>query len=212
MTSAKQLFSGTNISCTRGGRLLFSNLSFGLDPGQVIHLSGPNGAGKSSLLRIMCGALPASAGTIKWDDVDFLENGMEVHSQRFCFLPADDNSLKPPETVLENLSFWAAFWGVGDCPDALEKMNVANLQDTPVRYLSAGQKRRVSLARIFLKSAPLWLLDEPFNGLDRLSHDLFVEAMNAHCAAGGMVIVASHHPVEPPYRGTLCRVEVGRVL
>jgi heme exporter protein A len=211
MTSAKRLFSGTNISCIRGGRLLFSGLSFGLNPGGIIHLSGANGAGKTSLLRIMSGALPLAAGELEWDGKYFLENGLQDHAERYSFLPSDDSSLKPLETTLENLRFWAAFWGIaeGACPGALEKMHILNLKDTPVRYLSAGQKRRLSLARVFLKQVPLWLLDEPLNGLDRDSHDLFVQALDAHCAGGGMAVVASHHPIEPPKGGTLQRVEVG---
>jgi heme exporter protein A len=214
MTSAKQLFSGINISCRRGGRLLFTGLSFGLNPGEVVHFSGVNGAGKTSLLRIMCGALPVSGGMINWKGVDFLENGLEAHSRRFSFLPADDRSLKPLETVLENLRFWAALWGIPEevCLGALDKIRILNLKDTPVRYLSAGQKRRLGLARMFTKKAPLWLLDEPFNGLDRESHGLFVEEMNAHCAGGGMVAVASHHPLEPPHHGALHRVNVGAPL
>jgi heme exporter protein A len=208
MTTAKQLFSGTNISCIRGGRRLFSGLSFSLNPGEIIHLSGANGAGKTSLLRIMCGALPAAEGTIKWNDSDFLENGMETHSTRFSFLPADDSSLKALETVLENLRFWAAFWGISKdaCLGVLDKTGLSNLKDTPVRYLSAGQKRRVGLARMVLKKAPLWLLDEPFNGLDPEAHDLFIKEMNAHCAGGGMAVVASHHPIE---HGALRRIKVG---
>jgi heme exporter protein A len=211
MTSAKRLFSGTNISCIRGGRLLFSGLSFGMNPGDVLHLSGANGAGKTSLLRIMSGALPLVAGDIEWDGKYFLENGLGEHAARYSFLPADDGSLKPLETALENLCFWAAFRGIAAaaCPGALDKMHILNLQDMPVRYFSAGQKRRLSLARVFLKPSPLWLLDEPLNGLDRDSHDLFVQAMEAHCAGGGMVAVASHHAIEPPKGGMLQRVEVG---
>lgn len=211
MTSAKRLFSGTNITCIRGGRILFQKLSFGLNPGDVVHLSGPNGAGKTSLLRIMGGALPVVEGQITWNGKDFLENGISGHSDRFSFLPADDRSLKPLETVLENLCFWAGVWGVKEeiCLDALERMHILNLKNTPVRRLSAGQKRRLSLARVFLKKAPLWLLDEPLNGLDRDSYDLFIKAINVHCTIGGMVAVASHYTIEPPKHGRLHRVDVG---
>jgi heme exporter protein A len=214
MTSAKQLFSGINIGCIRGGRLLFSGLSFGLNPGGIIHLSGANGAGKTSLLRIMSGVLPMAAGEIEWDGGSFLENGLGGHAERYSFLPPDDSSLKPLETALENLRFWASFRGIADgaCPGALEKMHILNLKDTPVRYLSAGQKRRLSLARVFLKPAPLWLLDEPFNGLDRDSRSLFVQAMDAHCAGGGMAVVASHQAIEPPKCGTLQRITLTPTL
>lgn len=200
MISAKRLFSGVNIACIRGGRVLFQNLSFGMNPGDIIHLSGPNGAGKTSLLRIMGGALPAR-GEIEWNGKDFLEN----HAARFSFLPADDRSLKMQETVFETLAFWAQFWNVGDtaCFAAMDKMHLSNLQETPVRYLSAGQKRRLSLARVFLKKSPLWLLDEPLNGLDRESHDLFTKALDIHCGTGGMAAIASHHALDPPKHGSL---------
>ena len=211
MTAAKRLFSGRDITCIRGQRVLFEKLSFGLNPGDVAHLSGPNGAGKTSLLRIMCGALPAAEGEVLWHENDFLENGLAAHSERFAFLPADDCSLKPLETVLENMNFWAGLWGVpvNACAKALDRMQVLKLKDTAVRYLSAGQKRRLSLARVFLKKAPLWLLDEPLNGLDRDSYDLFVKAMNEHCALGGMVAVASHYAIEPPKHGAFHRIDVG---
>jgi heme exporter protein A len=211
MTSAKRLFSGTNITCIRGRRLLFQKLSFGMNPGDVVHLSGPNGVGKTSLLRIMCGALPAAKGDIEWDGKDFLENGLSAHAHRLAFLPSDDRSLKPLETALENLQFWAGVWSLDkkDCPGALNRMQIGDLKDTPVRHLSAGQKRRLSLARVFLKKAPLWLLDEPLNGLDRDSYDLFIKAINVHCAIGGMVAVASHYTIEPPKHGRLQRIDVG---
>lgn len=211
MTTAKWLFSGTHISCWRGGRTLFQNLSFGLNAGDIIHLSGPNGAGKSSLLRILCGALPAAGGTIEWNGKNFLENGAGTHAERCSFLPPDDRALKSLETVLENLQFWAAFGKIPEtaCQAALDKMHILNLQDTPVRYLSAGQKRRLSLARLLMKKAPLWLLDEPFIGLDRPSRNLFTQEMELHCSTGGIIAVASHDAIEPPRHGMLQRIEIG---
>lgn len=211
MTSTKRLFSGANITCIRGGHVLFQKLSFSLDPGSVLHLSGPNGAGKTSLLRILCGALPAATGTIEWNGEGFLENGRETHAERFSFLPAEDRSLKQQETVAETLLFWAQFWNTGEtsCTAALEKMQISTLKDTPVRRLSAGQKRRLSLARTFLRQVPLWLLDEPLNGLDDDSLALFAKALDAHCRAGGMAVVASHHSIRPPVNGTLQRVNIG---
>lgn len=136
---------------------------------------------------------------------------MVVHTERLAFLPADDRSLKPQETALENLRFWAGLWGAKDmaCLDALEKMKIFDLRDRPVKYFSAGQKRRLSLARVFIKKAPLWLLDEPLNGLDRDSYDLFVKAINVHCSLGGMAAIASHYAIEPPKHGMLRRVDLG---
>ncbi len=211
MTSSKRLFNGIDITCIRGGRMLFQKLSFGMNPGDIVHLSGPNGAGKTSLLRIMAGALPVPEGDILWNGKYFLENGVAAHSERYAFLPADDRSLKPLETVLENIRFWASIWGVANdsCDTALDKMHLLDLKNTPVRHLSTGQKRRLSLARVFVKTAPLWLLDEPLSGLDRDSYDLLMKALNVHCANGGMVAVASHYAIEPPKYGHLHRIDVG---
>lgn len=211
MSSAKRLFSGVNIGCKRGGRILFQNLSFGMNQGDVVHLSGPNGAGKTSFLRIMCGALPAADGELLWNGHNFLQDGLSAHAERFAFLPADDRSLKPLETAAENLLFWAGVWKapVDSIPGVLDRMDILKLKNTPVRRLSSGQKRRLSLCRVFLKRAPLWLLDEPLNGLDRDSYDLLMKAINVHCANGGMIAVASHYAIEPPKYGRLTRVDVG---
>jgi heme exporter protein A len=210
MTAARRLFSGSKIACTRGGRTLFQNLSFGLDPGDIAHLAGPNGAGKTSLLRMMAGVLPLAGGKILWEGKDFLEKGMPAHSARYAFLPADDRALKSLETAGENLEFWAGLGDAKTAPaEALKKMDIADLKDVPVRRLSAGQRRRLSLARVFLKPAKLWLLDEPFNGLDMKSYDLLMDALDAHGKAGGIAIVASHYAVEPPKHGKMHRIEVG---
>lgn len=213
MRSTKRVFDVSGLACMRGGRLLFQNLSFHFSEGDVLHLSGPNGAGKTSLLRILSGALPPIAGKISWQGEDFLGKGLEVHARRYAFLPSDDKSLKSVETAEESLLFWAGIFGVADaekkCRAALKKMDMQKLKDTAVKYLSAGQKRRLGLARVFLKEAPLWLLDEPLNGLDIKSYDLFMEALNEHTASGGMAAIASHYAITPPEKGHLRRVDVG---
>ena len=213
MRTTKRVFDISALSCVRGGRLLFQNLSFHFSEGDVLHLSGPNGAGKTSLLRILAGALPAAGGKINWQGKDFLEGGVEDHAKRYAFLPSDDKSLKSVETAGENLRFWAGLFGVPEkkIRTALKKMDMEKLADTPVKYLSAGQRRRLSLARVFLKDAPLWLLDEPLNGLDIKSYDLFMDAINEHTADGGMAAIASHFTIEPPKKGALRRVDVGYV-
>ena len=211
MDTAKRLFSGTNVACIRRERLLFQNVNFSVQPGDVLHLGGPNGAGKTSLLRIMCGALPAAAGKIHWHGKPYLENGLDDHTARYSWLPADDASLKPLETAAESLKFWADFWrlDVKRCDDALKKMDMTHLKDMPVRALSTGQKRRLNIARVFLKDSPLWLLDEPLSGLDMKSYDLFVAALDGHCKKGGAAIIASHYAIPPPKHGALKRLELG---
>lgn len=212
MSASNRLFELKDVACRRGGRVLFRNLSFGVGEGEVVHLAGPNGAGKTSLLRIMAGALPCE-GEVLWENGNFLENGADEHAKRFAFLPSDDRNLKVLETVGENLSFWAGLWQVADAGSritaALEALGMTALKDTALRYLSAGQKRRVSLARVLVKESKLWLLDEPFNGLDDASAGLFKAALDAHLDSGGMAAIASHHAIEPSQKGSLRRVALG---
>lgn len=198
---AKRLFSSTlsfaDVACIRGNRLLFQNFSASVAPGAVLRLAGANGAGKTSLLRITAGALPYVAGRILWDGANILENGRAAHNGRFVFLPADDRDLKLLETARENLRFWAVLWGLESpaaaVDAALSAMGLSPLADAPVRILSAGQKRRLSLARIILKQCSLWLLDEPFNALDDAAIHLLSQALTLHLAAGGMAVMATHH-------------------
>lgn len=187
----KRLFEGHNLTCVRGGRVVFERLSFGLNPGDLLRLSGPNGAGKSSLLRVMTGALPVATGDVLWDGQDLLEKGWMTHARRFSYLPPDDHSLKTSETVSENLRFWAEFCGGGAVGPALSFMKVTHLKDVPVRRLSAGQKRRVSLARALMRNVRLWLLDEPLAGLDDDGVQLLNDALHAHAEQGGIAVVAS---------------------
>jgi len=201
--AAKPLFSDVltldGIAGQRGGRMLFSGFSLSLAPGAAAILTGPNGAGKSSLLRIVAGALPSFAGQVLWNGESFLENGHGVHARRFAFVPPDDRALKLLETVGETLSFWAR---LRDLPHAaighgLAAMGLGPLRDTPVRLLSAGQRRRLSVARALMQEeSPLWLFDEPFNGLDAAAEGLFLSALLRHRARGGMALIASHHPAE----------------
>lgn len=210
MGASNRLFVLKNLACTRGGRALFQNLNLEAGAGDVVHLSGPNGAGKTSLLRVLAGALPFE-GEILWDEKNFLENGRTIHAARYAFLPPDDRSLKVLETAYENLSFWATLWNAAPVAihGALAQMGLSTLKETPVRRFSAGQKRRLSLARVLVKPAKLWLLDEPFNGLDTEAAALFAAALDRHVAAGGMAVIASHYPVHPPKGGRLSRIELG---
>jgi heme exporter protein A len=207
VTASNSLFTLKNISCRRGGRILFQNLSLTVAAREVVQLSGPNGTGKTSLLRIMAGALP-SEGDILWNNEGFLENGAAAHASRFAFLPADDKYLKPLETGRETLAFWARLTGIAPAAvdDALAAVALTDLRDRAVKYFSSGQRRRLGLARILMQNAPLWLLDEPLNGLDADSAALFRAALDRHVASGGMAVIASHLPVDPPAQGTLRRI------
>lgn len=162
------------------------------------------------MLRVMAGALPPVAGEIVWEGRPFLADGVEEHARRLSFLPADDRSLKVLETAGENLAFWAEINGCGEdaIGAALAAMGIEALRDTPVRLFSAGQKRRLSLARLMLGQCRLWLLDEPFNGLDPAAAALFMAALARHCAAGGIAVIASHLPLEPPAGVALRRLEL----
>ena len=172
----------TELACRRGDRILFADLSLALGPGEALRVAGPNGTGKSSLIRILAGLLPPYAGTLDREG----EAGL-----------VDERPALDPHLPLERaLSFWEQF--DGHAADAVERLGLEPLREVPVRFLSTGQKKRAALARLVAQQAPLWLLDEPLNGLDSDAVRL-VEAMVAeHCAAGGLAVVASHQAIRLP--------------
>ncbi|HSR55929.1 MAG TPA: heme ABC exporter ATP-binding protein CcmA [Alphaproteobacteria bacterium] len=177
-----------DIACVRGGRLVFSGLGFSVEPGGVLLLTGPNGIGKSSLLRILAGLLPQAKGTV------VLGNA----SARIGYLGHGDG-LKPLATVAETLTFWAAVTGGGEqeyraaaIEDAMARFVLHPLADLPCRYLSAGQRRRVGLARLVSSGADVWLLDEPTTALDDAGVAAFEDALQSHLGAGGLAVIATH--------------------
>lgn len=175
-------FSGQNLSCVRARRAVFENLSFRIDGGQVMVLTGANGSGKTSLLRVMAGLLAPVAGVLSWGNEEDMPNDA-LH------WVGPENALKPDLTVQENLEFW----GQGtDTKAALTRLDMTNLATIPVRYLSAGQRRRAALCRLFLAPRPLWLLDEPETGLDSVNVSALRDAVRHHAAVGGMVVIATH--------------------
>jgi heme exporter protein A len=179
------------LSCSRDERLLFSGLNFTLMPGQVLLLEGSNGSGKTTLLRVLCGFREADAGDIRWcgsqiDDSSYYADMAYV---------GHADGTKKELTVRENLRFALALNMPGhySIEQALEKVQLAGYDDNSVQTLSAGQKRRLSLARLLITHNILWILDEPFTSLDRQGIELIETLIAAHVAQGGMVILTSHH-------------------
>ncbi len=184
------------LACIRGERQLFSDLNFRLVSGEALLLRGPNGSGKSSLLRLLAGFLPPAHGHVLWDGSPALEDP-EAHRARLQYLGHQD-AVKSQLGTGDNLLFWARLYGldaVGAEAAVTTALNAAGLQrqrHLQGGYLSAGQKRRLALARLLLKPATLWLLDEPTNALDTSAVAWLGELLAAHRAKGGMIILASH--------------------
>jgi heme exporter protein A len=178
----------------RGGRQVFAGLSFALAPGEVLVLRGPNGSGKSSLLRLLAGFFAPAAGRLAWAGVQVADDPA-AHRARLHYVGHSD-AVKSLLTVRENLAFAAALGGAAaGLERALGAFDLEPLADLPARYLSAGQKRRLALARLLLGSRPLWLLDEPGVGLDAANRMRLERELAAHRAAGGLAVLATHGDV-----------------
>jgi heme exporter protein A len=183
------------LACTRGSRRLFEGLSFRVTAGQALALEGANGAGKTSLLRLVAGFLPQVSGR-----VFVTENGNEIAEPeergRYIGWLGHHDALKASFTVAEQLAFFGKLHGrSGDLPALLEQVGLTRQAQLPCRYLSAGQRRRLALARLLLTARPLWLLDEPFAALDITGKALVARLIALHCGQGGMVIAATHEPL-----------------
>jgi heme exporter protein A len=189
------------LAAFRGERLVFRDLDFIVEPGSALVLTGPNGSGKSTLLRLLAGLVPPAAGRLLWQDQNALAD-LPEHAMRLCYVGHLD-AVKPGLTVMENLRF-AARLGERPVIEALMAMGLAELGELPARMLSAGQKRRLALARLALKNAPLWLLDEPTTGLDAAAVDRFGALVAAHLGNGGLVVAATHVPL--PWRAAELRL------
>ncbi len=196
-------FTGHDLVCIRGERRVFSGLGFSIGPGGALILAGPNGSGKSSLLRLMAGLSRPAAGMLAWDGEDIGQDP-EAHNARFHYVGHLD-AVKPALGVLENLEFWTGLRpGTGQDTGsakgqaemkALEAFAISHLADIPGRFLSAGQKRRVGLARIIAAPAGLWLLDEPTTALDAGAMENLRAAIGEHRSGGGMVVVSTHSDI-----------------
>jgi heme exporter protein A len=181
------------LACLRGERLVFTGLSFRIAAGETLLLRGPNGSGKSSLLRCMAGLLAPIAGAQTWNGQP-VANDAEAHRARLRYLGHQD-AVKPALTVRENLAVWQQLHAVRDAAavsKALADLAIDHLADLPARLLSAGQRRRVALARLLVAPGALWLLDEPTTALDDDSVARFAAMVQRHRANGGMIVLSSH--------------------
>jgi heme exporter protein A len=183
---------GDNLACIRGGREVFAGLNFSLSGSEALVVTGRNGAGKSSLLRMIAGLICISGGHLALtggeDDASLAEQAHYLGHQ---------DAIKPSLSVGENLQFWADYLEGhrGEIGPALQAVDLAALADLPAAYLSAGQRRRLSIARLVAVKRPLWLLDEPTSALDAPSQKRLAELMRGHLAGGGMIVAAAHGPI-----------------
>jgi heme exporter protein A len=191
----KNLLQADSLAAIRADRLVFRDLSFTLGAGEALIVRGANGAGKSTLLRLLAGLLPPAAGRLTWHNEDALIDP-PLHALRIAYLGHQD-AIKPALTAAENLRFAARLSG-GDITTALAALDLAPLADLPASLFSAGQKRRLAIARVALSRAPLWLLDEPTNALDDTSTARLATLIATHRAQGGVVVAASHTPLPLP--------------
>ncbi len=181
------------LACERNGRVVFSGVDFVVKSGELAELRGPNGSGKSSLLRQVAGLVPVSGGGLTLDMGDDDSAGDQPLPQR-CHYVGHQDALKPSLTVRQNLSFWAMLLGGGDgdVERALAAFGLQALSEVAVQFLSAGQRRRLALARLPVAPRPIWLLDEPTTALDQTAEKTLGRMMDAHLASGGMVLAATH--------------------
>jgi heme exporter protein A len=179
--------SASRLTVERGGRILFSDLSFAIETGGSLTVTGPNGAGKSTLLRVLAGFLPLAGGTLSLTPASGETLAEQAHYA---------DALKSLLTVTENLEFLGPMLDAGRGGMAVEKalaaFGLSHVAGLPAAYLSAGQRRRVALARLLVVKRPVWLLDEPLTALDAASQGLMAQIMAAHLAEGGMIVAATH--------------------
>lgn len=192
------LLSARQLSCVRQDRVLFEQLDLQLHAGEVLQIAGKNGAGKSSLLRILSGLSEPEDGEVCYQQLPLAQSA-DDYADNLCFI-GHLAGVQPQLTALENLQFWRACFALKSADDwaLLATLGLAGLEDIPCQQLSAGQQRRVSLARLWLTSAQIWILDEPFTALDQSAIAALTARIAAHCSQGGAVLLTSHQPVEIP--------------
>ena len=188
----KVKLSAHDLTLIRGESCLFKDLSFTLNSGELLVLEGQNGSGKTSLIRAILGMLNFESGEIFWNDISIKKQRQEFH--RSIIWLSHRTGLKKDLTLLENLSFECSLRSKfeDELSKILKKLNIFDLKDIPIRSMSAGQQRRVALARLLLFDAPIWLLDEPFTNLDDKGQAIVLDLINSHLSSGGICVIAAH--------------------
>jgi heme exporter protein A len=193
------VLAATALTCTRGERRIFSGVSFSIAGGELLHVLGPNGSGKTSLLRMLCRLLAPAEGEIRWGNVSLPRSGDEYLAQ--IAYVGHLNGLKDDLTAWENLQVCAGLEGFADAARisaSLDRVGLAECRDFPARWLSQGQRRRLALARLTAVPRRLWILDEPFTGLDKASVSNLLSMLEQHLAEDGIVVLTSHQDMSLP--------------
>jgi heme exporter protein A len=180
----------SDLVCVRGGREVFAGLDFALSSGEALIVTGRNGAGKSSLLRMVAGLVRMAGGELRLEGGD-----AELSIPEQTHYLGHQDALKPSLSVQENLHFWTRYLGTEPAGEALAEVGLDALAELPAGYLSAGQRRRLSLARLLAVKRPIWLLDEPTSALDAASQTRLNDFMRRHLAGGGLILAATHGPL-----------------
>jgi heme exporter protein A len=183
---------GSDLTCVRGGRQVFSGVGFTVGAGEALLVTGPNGAGKSSLLRLVAGLLRPQQGRLKLEGGD-----LELTIAEQAHYLGHQDALKPSLSARENLGFWTALLGgeAAKSDHALAAVGLDEIAHLPAIYLSAGQRRRLAIARLIAVERPIWLLDEPTSVLDAAAQAMLADLIRTHVAGRGLVLVASHGPI-----------------
>jgi heme exporter protein A len=191
------IFNAKELECIRRDNILFQGLNFRLEDGALLQIDGVNGSGKSSLLQMCIGLIQASEGSITWNGENITTSRYQFQSDMTYF--GHTNGVKAGLTALENMKVMHALSGSKnkiDYSSILDQIGLSNMEDVLLSRMSAGQKRRVGLTRIFMAISKLWLLDEPFNALDKNGKQIIEQLIIKHCKSGGMVIFATHQKME----------------